>query len=44
MTAAWYQQGCERPSYAPIVGTGINSTTLHYSDELRHHRRMAMLS
>jgi Xaa-Pro aminopeptidase len=23
--------GCERPSYAPIVGAGINSTTLHYS-------------
>ena len=31
MTAAWYEQGCERPSYAPIVGAGINSTTLHYS-------------
>jgi Xaa-Pro aminopeptidase len=31
MTAAWYELGCERPSYAPIVGTGINSTTLHYS-------------
>jgi Xaa-Pro aminopeptidase len=25
-------EGCERPSYAPIVGTGINSTTLHYSN------------
>ena len=24
--------GCERPSYASIVGTGINSTTLHYSE------------
>ena len=31
MTAVWYEKGCERPSYAPIVGTGINSTTLHYS-------------
>lgn len=31
MTAVWLEQGCERPSYAPIVGTGINSTTLHYS-------------
>jgi Xaa-Pro aminopeptidase len=31
MTAAWMQNGCERPSYAPIVGSGINSTTLHYS-------------
>ena len=31
MTAVWYEQGCERPSYAPIVGTGVNSTTLHYS-------------
>jgi Xaa-Pro aminopeptidase len=31
MTAVWFEQGCERPSYAPIVGSGINSTTLHYS-------------
>ena len=35
MTAAWMEAGCERPSYAPIVGTGINSTTLHYSDNSR---------
>jgi Xaa-Pro aminopeptidase len=26
------EEGCERPSYASIVGTGINSTTLHYSE------------
>jgi Xaa-Pro aminopeptidase len=26
------EEGCERPSYASIVGTGINSTTLHYSN------------
>jgi Xaa-Pro aminopeptidase len=26
------EEGCERPSYASIVGAGINSTTLHYSD------------
>ena len=26
------ENGCERPSYAPIAGTGINSTTLHYSE------------
>ena len=26
------EEGCERPSYAPIVGAGINSTTLHYSE------------
>lgn len=32
MTAAWLEAGCERASYAPIVGAGINSTTLHYSD------------
>ncbi|HEY1649495.1 MAG TPA: Xaa-Pro peptidase family protein [Terracidiphilus sp.] len=31
MTAAWMENGCERPSYAPIVGSGINSTTLHYA-------------
>jgi Xaa-Pro aminopeptidase len=24
-------EGCERPSYSPIVGAGANSTTLHYS-------------
>jgi Xaa-Pro aminopeptidase len=32
MTAAWLGAGCERASYAPIVGAGINSTTLHYSE------------
>lgn len=35
MTAAWYRAGCERPSYAPIVGTGIDSTILHYSENAR---------
>ena len=35
MTAAWYEHGCERPSYAPIVGTGIDSTILHYSENSR---------
>lgn len=29
--AAWLAAGCERPSYAPIVGSGINSTILHYA-------------
>jgi Xaa-Pro aminopeptidase len=35
MTAAWMEEGCERQSYAPIVGSGTNSTTLHYSDNSR---------
>jgi Xaa-Pro aminopeptidase len=35
MIAAWMEDGCERPSYAPIVGSGINSTTLHYSENSR---------
>lgn len=35
MTAAWYEHGCERPSYAPIVGAGIDSTILHYSENAR---------
>jgi Xaa-Pro aminopeptidase len=35
MTEVWFQQGCERPSYAPIVGSGINSTTLHYASNSR---------
>jgi Xaa-Pro aminopeptidase len=25
-------EGCERPSYPPIVGSGFNSTVLHYSE------------
>jgi Xaa-Pro aminopeptidase len=28
-------EGCERVSYPPIVGSGINSTTLHYSTNSR---------
>jgi Xaa-Pro aminopeptidase len=32
MTAAWMEAGCERVAYAPIVGSGVNSTTLHYSE------------
>ena len=35
MTAVWFEQGCERPSYAPIVGSGVNSTTLHYAENSR---------
>ena len=35
MTAAWLADGCERPSYSPIVGSGINSTVLHYSENSR---------
>jgi Xaa-Pro aminopeptidase len=35
MTAVWYEDGCERDAYAPIVGSGINSTTLHYSENSR---------
>ena len=27
------KHGCERPSYAPIVGSGFNGTVLHYSDD-----------
>ncbi|HEY0263506.1 MAG TPA: aminopeptidase P N-terminal domain-containing protein [Granulicella sp.] len=26
------EEGCERPSYAPIVGSGVHATTLHYSE------------
>ena len=32
MIARMMEDGCERPSYAPIVGSGINSTELHYSE------------
>jgi Xaa-Pro aminopeptidase len=29
------KRGCERPAYAPIVGSGFYSTVLHYSDDSR---------
>ena len=32
MQYEWAKRGCERPSYAPIVGSGHNSTVLHYSE------------
>ena len=32
ITATLMDEGCERVSYAPIVGSGANATTLHYSD------------
>jgi Xaa-Pro aminopeptidase len=35
MAAVWLEHGCERASYAPIVGSGINSTVLHYSEDSR---------
>jgi Xaa-Pro aminopeptidase len=35
MWDAWLTAGCERASYAPIVGSGINSTVLHYSENTR---------
>lgn len=31
MDYEWGRRGAERPSYAPIVGSGHNSTVLHYS-------------
>jgi Xaa-Pro aminopeptidase len=37
MTNAYFERGCERSAYAPIVGSGPNSVTLHYSS---NHRRM----
>jgi Xaa-Pro aminopeptidase len=35
MYAAWLENGCERASYAPVIGSGPNSTTLHYSENSR---------
>jgi Xaa-Pro aminopeptidase len=31
MTYEYERRGCERPAYEPIVGSGFNSTVLHYS-------------
>lgn len=33
MQYEWGKRGCERPAYAPIVGSGFHSTVLHYSDD-----------
>ena len=33
MQYEFLRRGCERPAYAPIVGSGFNSTVLHYSDD-----------
>ncbi len=38
MTKVWMDNGCERPAYFPIVGSGPNSTTLHYSENSRTMR------
>jgi Xaa-Pro aminopeptidase len=35
MTNAYLERGCERSAYAPIVGSGPNSVTLHYSANRR---------
>jgi Xaa-Pro aminopeptidase len=34
MQYEWDRRGCERPSYAPIVGSGHNSTVLHYDENI----------
>src|SRR6202166_4358774 len=33
MQYEWGRRGWERPAYAPIVGSGIHSTVLPYSDD-----------
>jgi Xaa-Pro aminopeptidase len=33
MQYEWGKRGCERVAYAPIVGSGFDSTVLHYSDD-----------
>ena len=37
MTNVYFEAGCERSSYPPIVGSGPNSTILHYN---KNDRRM----
>lgn len=37
MTGIYFEAGCERGAYAPIIGSGPNSAILHYS---RNSRRM----
>lgn len=35
MKYVFEREGCERPAYAPIVGSGLNATVLHYSANTR---------
>ncbi len=37
MTGVYFSRGCDRSAYTPIVGSGLNSTILHYS---ANHRRI----
>ena len=37
MTNVYFERGCERSAYAPIVGSGSNSVILHYA---ANHRRL----
>ncbi len=37
MIAVFGENGCERPAYAPIVGSGPNSVFLHYSAKQAPH-------
>ena len=37
MTNAYFERGCERNAYPPIVGSGPNSVILHYAS---NHRRL----
>lgn len=33
MQFEWGKRGCDRPAYSPIVGSGLNSTVLHYAQD-----------
>jgi Xaa-Pro aminopeptidase len=33
MQYEWGRRGCERPAYSPVVGSGHNSTILHYFED-----------
>jgi Xaa-Pro aminopeptidase len=37
MTSVYFERGCERHAYPPIVGSGPNSVILHY---MTNHRRI----
>jgi Xaa-Pro aminopeptidase len=43
LTGTWFEQGCQRNAYPPIVGAGGNAAVLHYNANRRRMERSELL-